>query len=109
MDHLYALLDANQAFALNGRGTTNHCPMALHALHEMGASPRQLQHFFTHWQTTQALPAGENNQGEEEETLFVALRQHILPVIEALRQRLRPAGIRRHLAQAGGDPVSFPA
>ena len=48
MKHLYSLLDANQAFALNGRGTTNHCPMALHALHEMGASPQQLQRFFTH-------------------------------------------------------------
>ncbi|TNI61692.1 hypothetical protein CF121_09890 [Aeromonas media] len=102
MDHLYALLDANQTFALNGRGTTNHCPMALHALHEMGASPRQLQHFFTHWQTTQALPAGENNHGEEEETRFVALRQQLLARFaeegwlpcfeELLAQRFSPAG-----------------
>lgn len=102
MDHLYALLDANQAFALNGRGTTNHCPMALHALHEMGASPRQLQRFFTHWQTTQALPSGVDNQGEEEEALFVALRQQLLTRFaeegwlpcfeELLAQRFSPAG-----------------
>ena len=78
MDHLYPLLDANQSFALNGRGTTNHCPMALHALHEMGASPRQLRRFFAHWQTTQALSAGVGNQGEEDETRFVALRQQLL-------------------------------
>ena len=39
MHHLHHLLDVNRAFSLNGRGTTNHCPMALHALHEMGANP----------------------------------------------------------------------
>ena len=102
MDYLHALLDANQTFALNGRDTTNHCPMALHALHEMGASPQQLQHFFTHWQGTQALPAGVNNQGEEAETLFVELRQQLvlrfakegwLPSVEALlARRCSPAG-----------------
>ena len=102
MDHLYPLLDANQSFALNGRGTTNHCPMALHALHEMGASPRQLRRFFAHWQTTQALPAGVGNQGEEDETRFVALRQQLLtrfaeegwlPCFEELLvQRFSPAG-----------------
>ncbi|MFM5085262.1 questin oxidase family protein [Aeromonas media] len=102
MDHLYPLLDANQSFALNGRGTTNHCPMALHALHEMGASPRQLRRFFAHWQTTQALPAGVGNQGEEEESLFVALRQRLLTRLaeegwlpsfgELLTQRFSPAG-----------------
>ena len=102
MDHLYALLDANQSFALNGRGTTNHCPMALHALHEMGASPRQLRRFFAHWQTTQALSAGVGNQGEEDETRFVALRQQLLTRFaeegwlpsfgELLTQRFSPAG-----------------
>ena len=40
---------------------------------------------------------------------FGQLCQHILPVIKALRQRLRPARIRRHLPQTGADPVSFPA
>jgi hypothetical protein len=68
----------------------------------MGASPQQLQHFFTHWQTTQALPAGQNNQGEEAETLFVELRQQLvlrfakegwLPSVEALlARRCSPAG-----------------
>lgn len=102
MDHLYALLDANQTFALNGRDTTNHCPMALHALHEMGASPRQLQHFFTHWQTTQALAAGTENQGDEAEIRFVRLRRQLLtriaeegwlPTFQTLlAERLSPAG-----------------
>lgn len=72
MHHLHHLLDANRAFALNGKGTTNHCPMALHALHEMGASPRQLQHFFDHWQATHALPSGETSQ-DEGEIRFVRL------------------------------------
>ncbi|MGY3942990.1 questin oxidase family protein [Aeromonas tecta] len=102
MDYLHTLLDANQTFALNGRDTTNHCPMALHALHEMGATQAQLQRFFTHWQNTHALPAGLNNQGEEEETRFVQLRQQLairfadegwLPTFATLlSQRLSPAG-----------------
>lgn len=102
MDYLHALLDANQAFALNGRDTTNHCPMALHALHEMGAGPQQLQRFFAHWQTTHALPAGTANQGDEEERHFVQLRQQLtsrfaeqgwLPTFrELLEERLSPAG-----------------
>lgn len=102
MKHLYSLLDANQAFALNGRGTTNHCPMALHALYEMGASPQQVQQFFTHWQNTRALPAGTANRGEEDERRFVQLRQQLanrlaeegwLPTFEALlAEGLSPAG-----------------
>ncbi|WP_310598324.1 questin oxidase family protein [Aeromonas aquatica] len=102
MDFLSSLLDANAAFALNGRDTTNHCPMALHALHEMGATPAQLQHFFAHWQSTHSLPAGTENQGDEEEHRFVQLRQQLairfaeegwLPTFETLlSQRLSPAG-----------------
>lgn len=102
MDYLHSLLDANQAFALNGRDTTNHCPMALHALHEMGASPQRLQDFFVHWQTAHALPAGTANQGDEEERHFVQLRQQLtsrfaeqgwLPTFrELLEERLSPAG-----------------
>ncbi|MBP6384904.1 MAG: DUF4243 domain-containing protein [Aeromonas sp.] len=101
MHHLHHLLDANRAFALNGKGTTNHCPMALHALHEMGASPRQLQHFFDHWQATHALPSGETSQ-DEDEIRFVRLRQQLadriaaegwLPLFETLlARRLSPAG-----------------
>jgi Questin oxidase-like len=46
---LNRLLELNQTFALNAVGTTNHCPMALMALAEMGASPLQLQVFFDSW------------------------------------------------------------
>ena len=119
MKHLYSLLDANQAFALNGRGTTNHCPMALHALYEMGASPQQLQQFFTHWQNTRALPAGTANRGEEDERRFVQLRQQLanrlaeegwLPTFEALlAEGLAKAEKRYHAqaAAAGIDPADF--
>ncbi|OFC50602.1 questin oxidase family protein, partial [Aeromonas hydrophila] len=102
MHHLHHLLDANRAFALNGRGTTNHCPMALHALHEMGANPRQLQQFFAHWQANHALPGGEQQQGDEKELQFVRLRQQLatrladegwLPTFATLlEQGLSPAG-----------------
>jgi hypothetical protein len=51
------LLDKNREFALNGKGTTNHCPMALCALAGMGASEKRLQDFFAHWRNTYALPA----------------------------------------------------
>ncbi|MFZ6779474.1 questin oxidase family protein [Undibacterium sp. Ji83W] len=51
------LLDKNRDFALNGKGTTNHCPMALCALAGMGADDRRLQDFFAHWRDTYALPA----------------------------------------------------
>ncbi|MES2040820.1 MAG: questin oxidase family protein [Pseudomonadota bacterium] len=51
------LLDKNREFALNGKGTTNHCPMALCALAGMGASDWRLQDFFAHWRDTYALPA----------------------------------------------------
>jgi len=51
------LLDKNRDFALNGKGTTNHCPMALCALAGMGASEKRLREFFVHWRDTYALPA----------------------------------------------------
>lgn len=51
------LLDKNREFALNGKGTTNHCPMALSALAGMGAGDRRLQEFFAHWRDVYALPA----------------------------------------------------
>lgn len=102
MHDLHHLLDANRAFSLNGRGTTNHCPMALHALHEMGANPRQLQQFFAHWQANYALPGGEQQQGDEEELQFVRLRQQLATrladegwqptFVSLLEQGLSPAG-----------------
>lgn len=54
---LSELLDANAHFDLAARGTTNHCPMALVALAEMGASPDRLQEFFDMWAREYALNA----------------------------------------------------
>jgi hypothetical protein len=54
---LHALLDANARFDLSARGTTNHCPMALIALAEMGASASRLQAFFDRWEREYALSA----------------------------------------------------
>jgi hypothetical protein len=54
---LRELLDANARFDLAARGTTNHCPMALVALAEMGASPDRLQEFFDMWERDYALSA----------------------------------------------------
>jgi hypothetical protein len=50
------LLTANQHFALHGKGTTNHCPMALVALARMGASTARLAEFFASWTQRFALP-----------------------------------------------------
>ncbi len=52
---LQRLLDANRRFDLNGRGTTNHCPMALTALAAMGAAPERLERFFAQWERRYAL------------------------------------------------------
>ena len=52
---LQRLLDANRRFDLNGRGTTNHCPMALSALAAMGAPPNRLEQFFARWEQRYAL------------------------------------------------------
>jgi hypothetical protein len=54
---LTELLDANARFDLAARGTTNHCPMVLVALAEMGASPARLQEFFDMWEREYALSA----------------------------------------------------
>ncbi|MFM0649759.1 questin oxidase family protein [Paraburkholderia bryophila] len=54
---LEELLDANARFDLAARGTTNHCPMALVALAEMGASAERLQAFFDRWEREYALSA----------------------------------------------------
>lgn len=54
---LHELLDANRAFALDAEGTTNHCPMALCALADMGASPERLQQFFEMWRDKYAIAA----------------------------------------------------
>ena len=54
---LFSLLDANQAFALQARGTTNHCPMALIAMAKMGAGDQRLADFFEFWRGTYAMDA----------------------------------------------------
>ena len=46
---LTGLLDQNKRFALDAKGTTNHCPMALVALARMGAPDERLHAFFDHW------------------------------------------------------------
>lgn len=56
---LHRLLDANAQFALDARGTTNHLPMALVALSEMGASPQRLQAFFDQWAEKYAIVASQ--------------------------------------------------
>ena len=44
---LHALLDANLLLPPEYRGQlTNHLPMALHALHDLGASPQRMQDFY---------------------------------------------------------------
>lgn len=57
---LFSLLDKNREFALNARGTTNHCPMALSALAKMGASDQQLQNFYDFWSQKFCLPRDQN-------------------------------------------------
>ena len=59
---LFALLDANKDFALHGKGTTNHCPMALIALSSMGASDQRLRDFFEFWKVTYAIEAEVSTQ-----------------------------------------------
>ncbi|WLI91633.1 questin oxidase family protein [Massilia sp. R2A-15] len=59
---LHELLDANAAFALNAKGTTNHCPMALCALADMGASDERLREFFGMWRDRYAIAAPEATQ-----------------------------------------------
>lgn len=56
---LHALLDANLRHPPEYRDQlTNHLPMALHALHCLGASPQRLQDFYTGYsQRFQGLPA----------------------------------------------------
>lgn len=47
---LHALLDANLRHPPEYRDQlTNHLPMALHALHCLGASPQRMQDFYTHY------------------------------------------------------------
>ncbi|HEX8958134.1 MAG TPA: questin oxidase family protein [Burkholderiaceae bacterium] len=57
---LQGLLDANRRFDLNGRGTTNHCPMALSALAAMGAPPQRLEQFFARWEERYALTGSDH-------------------------------------------------
>lgn len=64
----------------------------------MGASPRQLQHFFDHWQATHALPSGETSQTMKSVSYdCVSSADRIaaegwLPFETLLARRLSPAG-----------------
>lgn len=79
---LFLLLDKNQEFALDARGTTNHCPMALAALEKMGASDQQLQDFFAFWSQNFALPRIPGSQQKKilswEESLGCREDFHVL-------------------------------
>lgn len=59
---LFTLLDKNQEFARDARGTTNHCPMALVALAKMGASDQRLQDFYDFWTQNFRLPRDQASQ-----------------------------------------------
>lgn len=54
---LHTLLDANASFSVDAKGTTNHFPMAVIALAELGADATRLQNFFAYWQEKFALAA----------------------------------------------------
>lgn len=58
---LLQLLDDNARFALDARGTTNHCPMVLVALARMGATPERLRTFFAQW--TEKYAISETQRG----------------------------------------------
>jgi hypothetical protein len=58
---LQELLDANRTFALSAKGTTNHCPMVLCALADMGAPDERLQEFFGMWRERYAIAAPPNS------------------------------------------------
>ncbi|AEK60077.1 questin oxidase family protein [Collimonas fungivorans] len=70
---LHRLLDANARFASDGKGTTNHCPMALCALAGMGAQPERLQEFFDMWERRFAVPARPAVNAVSRETWLACL------------------------------------
>lgn len=50
--HLHDLLNKNSHFLLTERGTTNHCPMALVALANMGANEQRMTAFYLNWKNS---------------------------------------------------------
>ncbi|MDB5915874.1 MAG: hypothetical protein JWR40_108 [Massilia sp.] len=89
-DTLRYLLDQNTRFALDARGTTNHCPMALVALARMGAGPDRLEAFFARWSEQYAIvetQPGMALSGDEwfahvgNHAAFSSLRGHFLDAI----------------------------
>lgn len=88
---LQHLLDDNARFALDARGTTNHCPMALVALARMGAAPGRLQAFFAQWaqryaiietQPAMALAGDDWLAQVGQPAAFGALHRHFAEAIE---------------------------
>lgn len=84
---LQRLLDENGKYALAGKGTTNHCPMALVALARMGASPARLQAFHEDWsqryatlETEADMPITPHNWHEQVgvAAAFPSLRQYFM-------------------------------
>jgi hypothetical protein len=109
---LHSLLDANARFALDARGTTNHCPMALVALARMGAAPDRLQAFFAHWseryailetQPCTAIPDGDSLAQVGNRTGFSSLRGYFL---DAISRDGAPATIAEVLRRAPQAPAT---
>jgi hypothetical protein len=109
---LHSLLDANARFALDARGTSNHCPMALVALARMGAAPGRLQAFFAHWseqyaivetQPGTAIPGGDWLAQVGNAAAFSSLRRHFL---DAIGRDGAPAVIAEVLSRAPHAPAT---
>jgi hypothetical protein len=109
---LHSLLDANARFALDGRGTTNHCPMALVALARMGAAPDRLHAFFAQWsehyailETRPVMPilGGDWLAQVGNAAAFSSLRRHFL---EAISRDGAPAVIAEVMRRAPHAPAT---
>lgn len=109
---LHSLLDANARFALDARGTSNHCPMALVALARMGAAPDRLQAFFAQWSEHYAIletrpgvaiPGGDWLAHVGNPAAFSSLRWHFL---EAIGRGGAPAVIAEVMRRAPHAPAT---
>lgn len=92
---LVDLLNKNKTFALQGKSTTNHCPMALTALAAMGATPDRLQAFFTYWSERYALPAipAKHNVTYAEFPAYVGRKESFADLQECFAARMIEKGI----------------
>lgn len=102
---LHALLDANLRFGPEYRGhLSNHLPMALHALHALGASPQRLQDFYAAYaQRLQPAAAPESRDDPCRDVDWLTLRgqheAHAL-LLAYFHARIAQQGIQATLAMA---------